>query len=61
MLKHYFKKAVRKEVFLGNDKIDKVDSFRFFQNFYDNAIKRDKATISSFPQSGLIPLNPEVV
>ena len=55
-LKHNFKKAVRREVYLGATEIEKADFFRFFQSFYSQTVTR-KHAISAFLKSGLVPLD----
>jgi hypothetical protein len=61
ILKRFFKQQVRREVFLGAQEVNKVDFFRFFQYFWNKAIKRTSAIQSAFTKCGLIPLNPTAV
>ncbi|KAI0992429.1 hypothetical protein K3495_g15756, partial [Podosphaera aphanis] len=56
ILKHNFKRAVRREVFLGATEIKKADFFRFFQRFYAMSVTPD-ITISAFRKSGLVPVD----
>ncbi|KAI0993422.1 hypothetical protein K3495_g14762 [Podosphaera aphanis] len=56
ILKHNFKRAVRREVFLGATEIKKADFFRFFQRFYAMSVTPDIA-IPVFRKSGLVPVD----
>ncbi|KAI0995404.1 hypothetical protein K3495_g12775 [Podosphaera aphanis] len=56
ILKHNFKRAVKREVFLGATDIKKADFIRFFQRFYAMSVTSDIA-ISAFRKSGLVPVD----
>ncbi|KAI0992443.1 hypothetical protein K3495_g15742 [Podosphaera aphanis] len=56
ILKHNFKRAVRREVFLGATEIKKAEFFRFFQRFYAMSVTPNIA-ISAFRKSGLVPVD----
>jgi hypothetical protein len=59
-LKHYFKSAIRQEMFTGAKKVNKSDFFRVFQGFYNKTITLDICS-SAFRRTGLIPYAPNKV